>query len=193
MSRSSPGSVVVGLVAGVLSIIVYVLAVLVGMSLSSCVQAHEAELPPQTDQALEVAMAGDDAWRAAGLRSVDSTICRLDELRIVVSADCHEQGCLGWQRQGEVPIAYIRPELADKPLIVEHLALHEWMHAAGYCYGRWRRHINALGQWDPFDTLHEDPAVWDGFDYSSPYNVEQRAQRALDEAHQRAPPQGGGS
>lgn len=131
-----------------------------------------APLPPQTDLAQRAANAGDEAWRRAGLRTVETTVCQLDQLRVVPDARCQDQGCLGWMRQGEIPIAFIRPALAEREGIVAHLAVHEWMHAAGRCYGRW-------GFTDPYDGNHTDPAVWAGFSWSLPVNAEAIAQGLL--------------
>lgn len=149
---------------------------------AACTQAHEASLPPQSDLAARVAVAADEAWRRAGLET-SPAYDDLDQFRIVrPDAAWFERacpaanGCLGWLRF-DVPVAYVRPSLPES--VDAHLGLHEWLHAAGRTSGRWSRHHDALGRWNPYDSLHEDAAVWAGAGGSRPGSVEQVAQRLL--------------
>lgn len=128
-----------------------------------------------------MASAGIEAWRAAGLETSPATRW-LSQLRIerpatseAYDARCpavllgHSAACLrsyGW----DVPVAVVSPTQQTVEQ-VEHAALHEWLHEAGYRFGRW----------PDYNPLHSDVDVWKGKPGERPNSVEQRAQRMLKE------------
>lgn len=130
-------------------------------------------LEPQTELERAAAAAGASSWRDAELKTPE-TVCRLLELRVAYPLTIEDYtrtcplkswACLGWRELA--PVAFMSPVL--QPAAVAHAALHEWLHAAVYCYRR--------GPWpDAYDAAHADEAVCKG----GPDSVEQRAQRALE-------------
>jgi hypothetical protein len=138
-------------------------------------------LAPQTELERAVVTAGLEAWRSVGFATTPA-VGDVQRFRIAFPAtvEAYEQACppaivgpsgacLGWRDQGAYPIAYISPALPRAR--VPHAALHEWIHAAGYRFGRWP---------DYDSPAHSDEKVWAGKAGSRPDSVEQRAQRMLD-------------
>lgn len=140
----------------------------VGLALAmACAAAHEAE-------STEVAQVALAAWSEAGLPE-PSEACRLDRLatRFPETMEAYltvcppdSWACLAWRSPGPSwPVVVISPKASAES--VARLAVHEGLHAAGYCTGIWK---------DGYDYNHADPRVWGGGEYSA----EAVARRLLD-------------